>query len=321
MNSEIVVSIICNTYNHEKYIAHTLESFLMQKTDFTFEILVHDDASTDSTPDIIRTYAEKYPDIIKPILQTENQMSRGVKVSQVFQYPRAKGKYIAFCEGDDYWIDENKLQVQVDWLEKHPDDIGCVHKYIVVDDDEKVQNIKTFGFYEKEERYTLKDFEKKELPSQLASLVCRNIFRNQGECYPESFNAVDIQGDIKIYLYLLAHGSIYRLPQIYSAYRFVRKVGGNSWSSRNIEARKGYQNWMAYQELEKAFRKEYGIEISLKKRRAAMAAEVVIDCLYHRKRASWSRAWEVITKQDGCLSMVIGNAMKKIYRKIKVKAD
>ena len=72
---------------------------------------------------------------------------------------------------------------------------------VVVDEDENIQNIKTFGYYEKEERYTLKDFEEKELPSQLASLVCRNIFRNQGESYPESFNAVDIQGDIKIYLY------------------------------------------------------------------------------------------------------------------------
>lgn len=321
MQDNICVSIICNTYNHEKYIAHALESFLMQKTDFSFEILVHDDASTDSTPDIIKTYAEKYPDIIKPILQTENQFSKGINVTQVFQYSRAKGKYIAFCEGDDYWIDSNKLQFQVDWLQQHPQDIGCVHKYIVVDEDENIQNIKTFGYYEKEERYTLKDFEEKELPSQLASLVCRNIFRNQGESYPESFNAVDIQGDIKIYLYLLAHGSIYRLPQTYSAYRFVRKVGGNSWSSRNIGARKGYQNWMAYQELEKVFRKEYGIEVSLKKRRAAMAAEVVIDCLYHRKGASWSHAWEVITKQDDCLSMVAKIAINKINRKIKGKID
>ena len=298
MQDNICVSIICNTYNHEKYIAHALESFLMQKTDFSFEILVHDDASTDSTPDIIKTYAEKYPDIIKPILQTENQFSKGINVTQVFQYSRAKGKYIAFCEGDDYWIDSNKLQFQVDWLEQHPQDIGCVHKYIVVDEDENIQNIKTFGYYEKEERYTLKDFEEKELPSQLASLVCRNIFRNQGESYPENFNAVDIQGDIKIYLYLLAHGSIYRLK-------------------KNIRE----EQREAYQELEKAFRKEYGIEVSLKKRRAAMAAEVVIDCLYHRKGASWSHAWEVITKQDDCLSMVAKIAINKINRKIKGKID
>ena len=154
MQDNICVSIICNTYNHEKYIAHALESFLMQKTDFSFEILVHDDASTDSTPDIIRAYVEKYPNIIKPILQTENQTTKGVYVTQAFQFSRAKGKYIAFCEGDDYWIDSNKLQFQVDWLEQHPQDIGCVHKYIVVDEDENIQNIKTFGYYEKEERYT-----------------------------------------------------------------------------------------------------------------------------------------------------------------------
>ena len=87
----------------------------MQKTDFPFEILIHDDASTDGTADIIREYEAKYPDIIKPIYQTENQYSKGIKVSQVYQFPRAKGKYIALCEGDDYWTDPYKLQKQVDF--------------------------------------------------------------------------------------------------------------------------------------------------------------------------------------------------------------
>lgn len=316
MQDNIYVSIICNTYNHEKFIAHTLESFLMQKTDFAFEILVHDDASTDSTPDIIRAYVEKYPNIIKPILQTENQTTKGVYVTQAFQFSRAKGKYIAFCEGDDYWIDSNKLQFQVDWLEQHPQDIGCVHKYIVVDEDENIQNIKTFGYYEKEERYTLKDFEEKELPSQLASLVCRNIFKDQKQGYPESFNAVNLQGDIKIYLYLLAHGSIYRLPQIYSAYRFVRKVGGNSWSSRNIGVVKGYQDWRAYQELENAFYENYKYKISLKKRRSAAAATAVGDFLRYRTYDNFKNALTVILKQKGCLEQVGEKLLQKVKRKV-----
>lgn len=122
---EPLVSIICNTYNHEKYIRDTLEGFLMQKTDFPFEILVHDDSSTDKTADVIREYEAKYPDLIKPIYQTENQLSQKIRVSIVYQYPRIRGKYTAFCEGDDYWTDPTKLQRQVEALEKHPEADIC----------------------------------------------------------------------------------------------------------------------------------------------------------------------------------------------------
>ena len=131
--SSIAVSIICNTYNHEAYIQKALESFVMQKTNFAFEVLIHDDASTDKTADIIREYEEKYPDIIKPIYQTENQYSKGVNISNVYQYSRAKGKYFAFCEGDDYWIDPCKLQKQFDAMEQHPELDMCAHAAICVD--------------------------------------------------------------------------------------------------------------------------------------------------------------------------------------------
>lgn len=122
-NGEIpLVSVCCITYNHEPYIAQALDGFLMQKTSFAFEILVHDDASTDRTADIIREYEKKFPKIIKPIYQKENQYSKGNRaILASFVYPRAKGKYIALCEGDDYWIDENKLQMQVDFLEANPE--------------------------------------------------------------------------------------------------------------------------------------------------------------------------------------------------------
>jgi len=115
-----LVSICCITYNHENYIRDAIEGFLMQKTDFPFEIIIHDDASTDATADIIREYEEKHPDIIKPIYQTENQYSKGEKVA-LFTYKAARGRYIALCEGDDYWIDPLKLQKQITEMEKHPE--------------------------------------------------------------------------------------------------------------------------------------------------------------------------------------------------------
>jgi glycosyltransferase involved in cell wall biosynthesis len=100
----------------------------MQKTDFQIEVLIHDDASTDGTADIIREYEDKYPEIIKPIYQIENQYSKGIKISQTYNWPRAQGKYMAFCEGDDYWTDPYKLQKQVDFLEKNPEYGMCYTK-------------------------------------------------------------------------------------------------------------------------------------------------------------------------------------------------
>lgn len=123
------VSICCITYNHAPFIRQCLDGFMMQRTSFPIEVLVHDDASTDGTQDIIREYEAKYPDVIKPIYQKENQYSKGVKVNLVYNYSRAKGKYIALCEGDDYWTDPYKLQKQVDFLESHPDYVMCSHKW------------------------------------------------------------------------------------------------------------------------------------------------------------------------------------------------
>lgn len=116
MDKEILVTVICLTYNHEKYIRECIDGFVMQKTNFAYEVIIHDDASTDNTAEIIKEYQQKYPDIIIPILQTENQYSKKVPIGKTFIYPRAKGKYIALCEGDDYWIDPYKLQKQVDIL-------------------------------------------------------------------------------------------------------------------------------------------------------------------------------------------------------------
>ena len=117
----IMVSIRCLVYNHEPYLRQCLDGFVMQKTNFRFEAIVHDDASTDGSAAIIREYAKKYPDIIKPIYETENQYSKHDGSLKRIMNAHTRGKYIAMCEGDDYWIDPLKLQKQVDFLETHPE--------------------------------------------------------------------------------------------------------------------------------------------------------------------------------------------------------
>lgn len=116
-----LVTIRCLVYNHEPYLRQCLDGFVMQKTDFPFEAIVHDDASTDRSAEIIREYAEKYPNIIKPIFETENQYSKRNGSIRRIMNEHTRGKYVALCEGDDYWIDPYKLQKQVDFLERHPD--------------------------------------------------------------------------------------------------------------------------------------------------------------------------------------------------------
>lgn len=117
-----LVSICCVTYNHADTIAEALESFLAQRADVPVEILVHDDASTDGTEAILRDYAARYPDVVKPLFETENQYRKGLAMDATFNFPRAAGEYIALCEGDDYWCDPHKLKAQVACLQAHP---GC----------------------------------------------------------------------------------------------------------------------------------------------------------------------------------------------------
>ena len=125
---DIQVSVICNAYNHGAYIEDALKGFVMQKTTFPFEVLVHDDASTDRTAEIIREYERQYPQIIKPIYSTENQYSKHDGSLARIQYGRAQGKYFAICEGDDYWTDPLKLQKQYDAMEQNPQVDMCAHQ-------------------------------------------------------------------------------------------------------------------------------------------------------------------------------------------------
>lgn len=115
-----IVSVCCATYNHENYIAEAIDGFLMQETDFPFEILIRDDCSTDKTASIVKEYADKYSSLIKPVFEKENTYSKDVKPMPQL-YKIAKGKYIALCEGDDYWTDKNKLQIQINKMNECED--------------------------------------------------------------------------------------------------------------------------------------------------------------------------------------------------------
>ena len=125
-------TVLSLTYNHASYIRDALAGFVAQEAPFRFEVIVHDDASTDGTADIVRDWAARYPDLIRPVFQQENQYSRGVRISPAFLHPLIRGRYVAFCEGDDCWTDPHKLRRQVAALEARPDADLCAHPAVSV---------------------------------------------------------------------------------------------------------------------------------------------------------------------------------------------
>ena len=210
-----LVSVLCLTYNHEKSIAQCLDGFVDQKTNFKYEVLVHDDCSTDGTLDIVLSYEKKYPDLFMVITEEENQYSKGVDIYDDIMMPLASGKYIALCEGDDYWSGSHKLQKQFNFMESHPECSLVCHNTMVhymngmkpdalmnswsdihrlsEDDIFICWDVHTSSYFLRRECFGRKEYQRK--------------FSRIFEDYIELCNAADC-------------GDIYSLPEIMSVYNF-----------------------------------------------------------------------------------------------------
>lgn len=212
-----MVSIICTAFNHEKYIDKTLQGFLMQKTLFPFEVLIHDDASTDATSKIIKRYETEYPNIIRGIYQKENQFSKNIPIGKKFLYPKVQGKYVAECEGDDYWTDPYKIQKQVDFLEENINFSICFHPVKVIwENKEKRKSIFPTPRFR---------FNKKIL--SLNDLLVHNFIQTNSVMYRWRFNSDNLSlipdnilpGDWFMHLLHAQIGKIGFIPNIMAVYR------------------------------------------------------------------------------------------------------
>ncbi len=224
MNENIKLSIVCLAYNHERFIRDCLDGFVMQKTDFPFEILINDDASTDKTADIIREYEAKYPDLFRCVYQTENQWGKKSVWTDIL-FPMVRGKYVALCEGDDYWTDPLKLKKQVEFMEAHPDFSVCFHPVTVHWDDnsepDKIFPNEKGRFYKTE--LTLTDLLDHNF-IQTNSVIYRWRFHHD----PLTLMPNDIlPGDWFLHLLHAQTGKIAFLPDVMAVYR--RNQGG-IWS-------------------------------------------------------------------------------------------
>ncbi len=250
-NDEILVSIRCAVYNHEPYLRQCLEGFVMQQTSFRYEAIVHDDVSTDNSATIIREYAEKYPDIIKPIFETVNQFSKFDGSLMRIMTEACHGKYFASCEGDDYWSDPLKLQKQVDYLESHPECTMVFGNAIEHwEDNFRPDNL----FSEIEERdYTgIEISDKWIVPT--ATLVYRREILDTPLYRKTIMSGKFYANDLPLCLSCAAYGSIHAFSDVFSVYRrlpngFMRSLGARG------RIRMGHDRELVYKFFGKAYRK------------------------------------------------------------------
>jgi len=268
-NIEIPVVSICSiTYNHAPYIRKAIEGFLMQKTDFPFEIIIDDDCSIDNTAEIIQEYSDNYPHIIKANLRKKNV---GAKINGLENHRKAKGKYIAFCEGDDYWTDTNKLQYQIDKMKEHPECQISFHPAIVLDEETKNEIIQAEHFT----KNTVVPIEEVivgngEYCPTASIIVAREIIAN----LPGFFQNTPV-GDYFLQVYAAAEGGALYLNKTMCIYR-IHSTGWTSQVQKDVTKYKVFTLAMVKSllEFDTFFNHQYHVEF------LSIIDEIVLGMLY-----------------------------------------
>ena len=251
MNSQPKVIVRCLVYNHEPYLRDCLEGFVMQKTNFPFKAVVHDDCSTDNSAAIIREYAERYPDIIEPIYEEENQYSKkDGSLRRILDLATLKqNPYVAYCEGDDYWIDPYKLQKQVDFMDSHPEcSMTCSNAKVLRRDGwmSLEEKKKQDWFHHDESRYITADDFLFNSGYTCTLLLQTEILRKYSE---EGIKCV--WADFALKTFAAIHGTVYCFAEETAVYRALALGAFTSRASsfskgRKIEIEMSLINTMEY---------------------------------------------------------------------------
>lgn len=235
------ISVIVVAYNEKEYIAETLESIMAQKTNFKFEILCHDDASTDGTQDVILEYQRRFPDIVVPILQKENKMQNGHQIVVEYCYPKARGRYIAYCDGDDYWVNDNKLQKQYDFMESNKDYVMCLHNFDFLDVESGRFSSSGCGTKDRDmqvEEFILWDSMK--VPQIGTSIFRADLAKERPELFIKiggGSNSLRPISDQPLYIYLALHGKVKYFADVMSIWRRrgVESWGGTKEKNKHVQ--------------------------------------------------------------------------------------
>lgn len=277
MKKQPLVSVVIVTYNQEAYIAQAIDSVLMQETDFSYEVLIGDDASTDDTTRIVTEYAARFPDIIVPYIRPSNL---GATRNSYELLKHMRGEYFAFLDGDDYWIDPFKLQKQVDFLRTHPRYIGCTHRLQYVDENGITLKRHPRRWVSKKQEFTLYDFDGIRLPGQTSSLVRRNIFLHPQHDYSILVKLDREVSDRTSALIFLLQGDFYCFQETMGAYRYITNAKSKNLTAQvfhNAErTSKDFQMACRMEEYAKA---EFGIEISFASFKRELYAKTLFQAI------------------------------------------
>jgi glycosyltransferase involved in cell wall biosynthesis len=276
----IIVSVSISAYNHAAFIAQTLESVLMQQTDFAYEIIVGDDGSADSTAQILRDYQARYPDRIRLLLHEKN-LGGGGKLNALSTDAIALGKYITPVDGDDYWTDPHKLQKQVDFLETHPECSVCFHNARIIWDDGSFPP-KLVNGPDQKEISTLDDMIRE---TEMWFMATSSIMFRKGlfETYPDWFFKSK-SGDIPRSILWAKHGKVGYLPDVMSVYRKNR--GGMSFTDLESDAEFLFNRIEMYEGINRELNYVYDQRI---RRNIARYYRLLLDSKQYRDQY-WKRA-------------------------------
>ena len=305
---DVVVSVLIITYNQSLFVEQAIRSVLAQKTDFTFEILIGDDGSTDGT----RAILEKFKDIpnVRLFLRESN-----IGASRNLQALRraASGRYFAYLEGDDYWLDEDKLQKQVDFLNAHSEYVACTSRALFVDKDGCKMPRQRLTWIVNKKVFTLKDFKGVYLPGQIGTLVHRNL---SAEGMEEVECIHPMIADRSVFFFLLSKGNIYQMSERFCAYRVMKSQSITAmlyWNNPN----RVLDDYRLTKKLEK-----YAVSHGLRCSFAAHKRHLFVSAFwaYLRKRSASNREVMVAISHDGCpllywLYLPFG-ILRKIYYKL-----
>lgn len=311
-----MVSIAMIVYNHEKYLKKSIESVLNQKFDGKIELVIGEDCSTDKSRKIIEDYEKKYPDIINPIYHQKNI---GMKKNGLSVLKNTRGKYLALLEGDDYWIDENKLQKQIDFLENNPEYYGVIHNVCIVDDSDHDFSEHQYLYPPQTEgEYYLDDFLNGKYPGQTASYVLHNCYLGMEDKTAERINDYQMNGDIRILLTMLLRGKVYCMEEKMSAYRYVT-THGDSWNAKVINKNMSNFYYNSACEIERYALEEYGKKIDAKYLRYEALCNSFLELLRRRKKNDWIIFKSVISSERNKME-AFRYLMKKILKKLRSKS-
>lgn len=311
------VSVIMLCYNQEKYICQALDSIVTQKTNFTFEVWVGDDASTDHTPELVKQYANKYPKLIKPVLREKNI---GANPQYIDLVKQCRGKYLAFLDGDDYWCCSTKLQQHVDFLEKHPEYVGiCGWVKFVDQKGSPVWHIQ--GDHEAlfpKHTYTMRYFQRGLFPGQGGSAMFRNVYPELGFDWEKLYAIDPLIGDqISTFIFHLNGQKTYVTHKYFSCYRYISSsVDANYSSKMKAKDNIGLYYFQYYNALENTYARLSGKRISLRKRKQQYLAAELHNLIRFPSGSALKRIMTILKEEKHPFLLLLQVYTTKLSNKI-----